>query len=184
MNTKTSKGFTVVELLVVLPIVIVLGSFLAYLFAYQYRIFNTQSAELSIASDARLALDDVDTYVRQANRVAASYSSYTTGPQTLVLQLQAINSSGQVISGVNDMVVFYVSGTSLIEKVFPGTGSSRIAVTRTIANNVDVATFSFGYNNATYSSATVVQTNLALRQTMGGQVRSISISSKATLRNY
>ncbi len=183
MKVRQRNGFTVVELLVVLPLLIVIGFFLAYLFSYQYQVYDTESAELTITYDARTALDEIDAYVRQAMQVASSYSTYTTGTQVLVLQLQSVDASGQAISGVYDDAVFYLSGTTLMEQIFAGAGSTRTALTKTLANNVDTASFSFTYNNASYTLATQVQTNLAVKQNYGGQIRSISVSSKATLRN-
>jgi len=182
--SKKEQGFTVVELLVALPIVVAVAFFLAYLVGYQYKMYNTQSAELAINADARRALDEIDGYVRQANRVASDYSSYATGPQTLVLQLPAVDGSGQAITGVYDNLAVYLSDTTLVSQLFAGAGSSRQASTKNLASNVDTANFSFTYDNASYALVTQVQTNLSLLQNYGGQTRAISVSSKATLRNY
>ncbi len=182
--SNSQEGFTLVELLVVLPIIIVTGFFLAYLVSYEYRVYSTQSAELAIAADARLSLDEIDIYVRQANRVASNYSTYVTDSQTLVLQLQSVDASGQVVSGAYDYAVFYLSGTTLKGQIFPDASSSRVAATKTLANNIDTSNFSFTYDNASYGLARNVETNLALQQNAGGYARSISVSSSATLRNY
>ena len=183
-NHKNSHGFSIIELLVVLPLLIILSFFLAYLVSSQYWSYNNQSIELNITNDARQALDDTDNYVRQAYRVATSYSTYNTGAQTLVLQLQSIDSSSQIIAGNYDYVVYYLSGTDFYRQVFADASSSRASITRRLASNIDTANFSFTYDNASYSLVKQVTTNMALKQNMGGQIRSIAVSSEAKLRNY
>lgn len=179
-----NKGVTIVELLVVLPILVVSAFFLVYLFSSQYTVYNTQTAEFAITSHARVTLDEIDIYVRQARRVVASHLTHVTDSQTLALQLQSIDASSQILVGTYDYAVFYISDGKLMEQIYVGAGSSRIATTKTLAENVDMANFSFAYNNPDYSLVTEVQTNIALAQNIGTQARSVAVSSKAKLRNY
>jgi len=184
VSENSSGGFTIVELIVVVGLTAVISLFLAYLVGYQYQIYNTQAAQLSVTSDARGMADDIDSYVRQAHRVLSSYLTYTTGSQTLVLQVPSIDSSGQIISGTYDTVVFYLSGTDFYRQVFPDASSSRPAVTKKLASGIDTANFSLAYNSADVTGATQVTSNIALVQTVGGQTKSITFSSQADLRNY
>ena len=185
---KNTKGFILTEMVVAIPLLIIISLFLAYLFIYQYWIFNTQNAELNITSEARIALDTVSTAVRGANRVLSSYSTYTAGPQTLILQVQSIDSSSQLISGINDTFVFYLSGTDLMMSVSPGSGSSRSAMSKTLATSIDVNSFAFSYDNQNYSLVKVVTTTIAVtadvRTQVGLKTRSIVLTSEAKLRNY
>ncbi len=181
---KNSAGFTVVEMVVVVAFVAVFAFILSYLAIFQFTIYNTQTANLTIAADARTATDEVDTYVRQAHRIATSYSTYSTGTQALVLQIPSIDGSGQAISATYDTVVFYLTGTDFYRQLFPDAASSRVASTKKLAANIDTANFSFTYNNASLSLATQVTTNIAIKQAVGAQTKSISFSSQATLRNY
>lgn len=187
-NYPCKKGFTVIELVVVLPIAVACMAFLGYIFYFQYWVFNAQSAELAITYDARQSLDSINQYIRQSYRVASSYSTYTTGAQTLVLQLQSINASSQPISGSYDYVVVYLSGTNLYLQVFPNASSTRTASTKKIASDINTSSFGFTYNNATYSAVTKVTTTMAITATVKNQIssqtRSITVSSEAKLRNY
>jgi len=181
------KGFTLIEILISLSIIIALTFFLAYLVFYQYWLYNTQNAEIDIINNARLALNTIDDYVRQSNEVLSSYSTYQTNSQTVILQLNSIDASSQIISGSYDTVVCYLSGTDLLIQLFPDQNSSRVAFTKKLATNIDVNNFSFAYDDPNYSSAEQVTTNLAISvfvPSFEQQNKSISLSSKSKLRNH
>jgi len=184
INLKNNRGFTVVEMTIVISFFVVIAFFLSYLVTYQYWIYNNETAELGITNDARTALDDIDNYVRQSNRVLSSYSTYVTGSQILVLQIQSINSSNQLIPGTYDMAVYYLSGNDLLRQVFPNPSSNRVLITKKLASDIDTNNFTFSYDNSDYSLVTQVTTSLSITQTIGGQTRSITLSSQSKLRNY
>lgn len=179
-----NKGFTLVEVLVVSAILLLIVGFLGYLSIKHFWIYNSQVSELDIEHGARTTLDDIDNHVRGAYRVASSYSGYTSGSQTLVLQLPSVDSSNQIISGTYDYVVFYLSSGSLVRQVFPDPSSSRIAAAKTLTDGVDGDTFSFSYDNADYSLVKQVTTTITITKGNPNQKRSITLSSKSSLRNY
>ena len=180
MNTR--QGFTIIEMVVVTAIVGICGVVLVDLFIGQNRLYKSETAELNVTNDARAALDDVDNYVRQANRTLSSYSSYTAGSQVLILQIQSINASNQLIPGTFDNVVHYLSGSNLLRQIFPNASSSRLAVTKKLANNVSGLVFT--YDNSDYALVNQVTTNLTTQENAGLQTKSITLSSEAKLRNY
>lgn len=176
------KGFSVIELVVVIPLIAMVAFFLSYVGIYHFQTYYSEIAELNITNDIRNALDDIDNYTRQANRVLLSYSTYSTGTNILVLQIPSINGSGAVIEGTYDNVVFYLSGSDFFEQIFPNASSSRVALTKKMANNVSSLTFS--YDNADYSLVKQVTANITITQNAGTSTRSINISSQSKLRNY
>jgi len=176
------SGFTLIEVVIVIGLVSVCSIILSQLFIGQNRLYNSETAELDITGDARTALDDIDSYVRQSNRALSSFSTYTAGSQVLILQIQSINSSNQLIAGTFDNVVYYLSGSGLFRQVFPNVASSRSAITKKLASGVNSLTFT--YNNADYSLVTEVQVDTTVQENVSGQTRSITLSSKAKLRNY
>ena len=181
------RGFTLIELVIALSLIIIITFFLAYLVFYQYWIYNTQSAEINITNDARVSLSTIDDYVRQSNSVESSYSTYQTGLQTLVLQINSIDSSNQIIQNTYDKAVFYLSGTDLKMQIFPDANSSRQALTKNLASNIDVNNFSFSYDNAIYPLVKSVTTNIAIVQAVNSienKNRTISLSSTSKLRNH
>ncbi len=176
------SGFTLIELVVVVALFAVCSVVLVDLFIGHNRLYRSETAELDITNDARQALDDVDGYVRQANRILATYSTYTAGPQVLILQIQSVNASNQLVPGTFDNVVFYLSSENLYRQVFPNVASTRAAVTKKLASNVNSLVFT--YNNADYAQVTEVTLDLTLQKSAGLQNRAITASSKARLRNY
>lgn len=181
---ESSTGFSVIEMVIVVPLIAIMAFFLSYIGIYHFQTFNSQSAELNITDYARTALDDIDNYVRQATRVLSSYSTYTTGTNTLVLQIPSIDSSGQLVAGTYDNAVFYLSGTDLFRRIYPDASSTRSNVIQKLASGVNTSNFSFSYDNGDYSLVKQVTTNLTVTQNAGTQVRSITISSQSKLRNF
>ncbi len=177
-----NRGFSLVEAIIVVLLVLVCVTVIVNLFIGQNRIYKTETAELNITNDARMSLDDIDNYVRQANRTLSSYSTYTAGPQVLILQIQSVNSSDNLIIGTYDYVIYYLTGTTLYRQVFPNAASVRAAVTKKLAGGVNG--LSFTYNTADFANVTEVTTNITIQESAQFQTRSITASSKAILRNY
>ncbi len=176
------NGFTLIEVVIVVALVGVASIILSNLFIGQNRLYRSETAELNVTGDARAALDDLDNYLRQANRTLASYSSFTAGSEVLILQIQSVDGSNRLVAGTFDNVVYYLSEGSLIRQVFPNALSSRPAAAKKLASNV--TGLNFTYNNTDYAQVTEVQTDLTISENAGLQTRSITISSKAKLRNY
>jgi prepilin-type N-terminal cleavage/methylation domain-containing protein len=176
------QGFTLIEIVIVIALVSVAGMILTEVFIGQNRLYRTETAELNITNDARASLDDLDNYLRQTTRTLSSYSTYSAGPQVLILQIQSVNASNQLIPGAYDNVVYYLSGTDFYRQVFPNAASNRAAQTKRLASNV--AGLNFTYNNADYSLVTQVTTDITIQENAGIQTRAITLSSQAILRNY
>jgi prepilin-type N-terminal cleavage/methylation domain-containing protein len=176
------KGFTLIEMVLVIVLVAICGWVAVDMFIGQNRIYKVQTAELNVTSDARGALDDVDNHVRAANRVLDDYTTYSSGPTELVLQIISVDASNEIIPATFDNVVFYLDGTNFFREVFPNALSSRAAGTKKLASNVNSLLFT--YNDISFPLVTAVTTDMTIQEDAGIQTRSITISSKSTLRNY
>lgn len=181
---QKSKGFTLIEVAVVSSILLLVVGFLGYLSVKHFWIYNSQIIQLNVESDARGALDDIDNYVRGAYRVLSSYGSYTTGSQILILQVPSIDLSNQIIASKYDTIVFYLSGTSLVRQAFPDASSSRSVTAKTLSSGVEVSSFMFSYDNINYSLVKQVSTAMTIKQGSSNYERTVTISSKSSLRNY
>ncbi|HEV8601352.1 MAG TPA: prepilin-type N-terminal cleavage/methylation domain-containing protein [Patescibacteria group bacterium] len=178
---KKSGGFTLIELVVVIALVVGVSLVLVNLFIGQNRIYKTQTSELNVTNGARTALDEVDALVRAADQVVASFSTYNTGPQTLVLQTPSINAQNQIIPATFDNVVFYLSNGDLMRLVGANPSSSRAGGTKKLAGGV--TSLNFTYDNGNFALVKQVSTDLTVTESAGSQTRSVSASSKAKLRN-
>ena len=170
------------EVVLVIALVAILSLAIMDMFSGQSKIFNFQNSELTITNDARMALDEVDNYVRGANRVIETYDTYTTGTTTLLLQMQSLDASGYLIPGTYDIVIAYLDGSRLMLKLIPDVASNRQSFEKMLADNVTGLVFT--YNNNDMSLVTEVSEQITLAHSSTTATRTITVSSKATLRNY
>jgi prepilin-type N-terminal cleavage/methylation domain-containing protein len=176
------RGFTLIEALVVMLIMAFALMALVSIFISHARSYRTQNSELEVTNEARVALDDVDNYVRQATRVVATYTTYSSSATQVILQIQSINSSNALIGGKFDYVVYVYSNSVLQRQIFPDASSSRPASTKQLGSHITSLTFT--YDNANFPSVTEVDTNLTVSESAGYQTRSVNYDSKSKLRNY
>lgn len=181
---KEKKGFTLIEILVVATILSLIVGFLGYLSVRHFWVYNNQISELNVEGDTRGALDDIDNYVRSAYRVASNYQSYSTDQDTLILQIPSIDALNRVIDDSYDTVVFSLSNSSLVREIFPDPSSSRVSSTKTITGNSSVDALTFSYDNGNYALVKQITILVTVSQKNGSYERSITISSKSSLRNY
>lgn len=179
---SSQKGFSLVEMMLVILLVAAGVIVITNMFISQNRLYQTQNAELEITSSVRTGLDDIDNYVRQANRVVASYSTYTSGPQVLVLQLQSVNASDQLIAGTYDYVVYELDNGNLNRMIFSNLTSSREGGVKLLGTSI--TTLNFTYNDANFASVTEVSTTITASKSAANQTRSFSANSKSKLRAY
>lgn len=179
---KKEFGFTLIEVILVVFLVGALSLVVSSLFLGQDKIYHTQMMEFGVTSDARTALDDIDAYVRSADVVLATYGSYTTGSQTLILQVPSVNASSQIIPATFDFVVFKLNGSTLNQITTANAASTRVSGTRKLATRVTGLVFS--YDNSNKALVKQVTTDLTAEESYPGvPSKSITVSSKSKLRN-
>ena len=176
------QGFTLIEVTVVIGLVALSSFVLADLFLGQNKIYKTQTAELNISNDARASLDQIDSYVRQSMRALSSFDVYSAGPQVLILQIQSVNLSDQLLPGTFDHVVIRLDGTNLYSEVFPHAASGRSAGLRKLASNV--TGLAFTYDSSDFAMVRRITTDITIQEPATYQTRAITISSTSKLRNY
>ena len=177
-----NRGFTLIEMLVVIALVAVVGIMVAEMFFGQHKLYQAQFSELIVLNDARSALDEIDNYVRGANHVLDVYNTFTSDSDTLILQVQSIDATNQLVPGAYDVVVFYLQAGGLYREVIPNVASVRPATIKQLAGNVTA--LNFVYNDANFTLVSEVNTTLTATNTNPTQTRSATISSKSHLRNY
>jgi prepilin-type N-terminal cleavage/methylation domain-containing protein len=178
---KLSRGFTLIEVVIVVALTGIIMVVLTEFFFTTNQIYKSQNAELGVNMSARASLDDIDAYVKQATQVVDTYSTYSTGPTALILEIQSIDGSGQLIPGVYDKVVYYMTGNSLFREIFPDPASSRLPGGKLLGRYI--STLEFTYDNASMPQVSVVTINMTIAESAGRETRDITISSKSRLRN-
>ncbi len=189
--TKNESGFTLMELLLVVTITTAVGILLVSILVQNSGLFYQQNSRISQGVGENDALSSFRENAKVAKAVAISYpetgsAQYTSGPSQLVLKLAAIDSQSNVITGVFDFVVYYVTANRLYVKIFPGSGSTRQPINQILSNNVNSVTFSYLDQTAqpvTPTSATKVRMMLTLAQKAGKAFETDVATSEADLRN-
>ena len=182
LNKLQASGFTLIEVIIVVFLVGVLSLVVSKLLMGQDKIYHTQSMELGVTGDARVALDDIDSFVRMADMLVSSQEGFTLGPQTLILQIPSINASSQIIPATFDYVVYRLNGANLDRILTPNALSSRTSGTKRLASRI--VSLVFSYDNGNPSLVKNVTTNLTTQESYAGvPTKSITISSKSKLRN-
>jgi prepilin-type N-terminal cleavage/methylation domain-containing protein len=175
------KGFTIIETLIVIVLVGVMLIVLSEFFFGTSNMYRSQDAELQVNFAARVALDDIDAYVRQATVALGYFDIYTAGPTVLILELPSIDSSQQIIPGIFDQVIISKTGSQIFRRVIPNLLSSRIAEEKLLADNV--TSLVFEYNDLDYAQVSEITTTLNISNDTGKELRTLDISSRSTLRN-
>ena len=188
----SSRGLTLIELLVATGIAMVAGVLLLVIIVNSAGLFTKQSSKVAGGLNINDVLSSVRSNIKQSNAVAASYTSgsttYTSGVNRLVLKVSSVDSSNNIIADTYDYFVFFTSLPYLYFKIFPDTLSSRKVLDQILSASVDSLVFKY-FNSATPPEevapaiATKVRATLTLKQKIGINYETNTATSEANLRN-
>ncbi|MCM8812979.1 MAG: prepilin-type N-terminal cleavage/methylation domain-containing protein [Candidatus Omnitrophica bacterium] len=153
MGKRISRqaGFSILEVLIASAVALVISSAVLAAMIASQRSFVTGNAQIELQSAARMALEWLSFDIRVSRQVAASCSisgtTYTTGDDTLVLSVPAIDATNTIIDGTFDFIVYRLTAAvpaQLERIVSPAAASARPADNHIQANNVVSLTFVSG----------------------------------------
>lgn len=188
-NFKFVKGVSLVELLIAMSIVGFLGVLIAALYFSHFKLFSSQNTRIEVASQNKLALEEITNQIRESQGVAASCCTptETTGSDVLVLQIWPLNASGDPTEPVGsptpeyDYIVYKKVADKLNKLVVPAAGSTRQAKDDIIASKVSALALT--YDNADPTQAAQVTINLTTQDTVNNVTQTDTQTSTAVLRN-
>jgi hypothetical protein len=142
----SQKGMSLVELMAATSIGILIVMGLYGLYDVSHITFRQGGEFFKVHSDVRMALDWMTRDIKWATRLMNSKSGYNTGTEILVLEVPAIDASGDVIDADStyDYIIYHLDAadsTKLLRTVDAAGASSRSDETRVVANNVDLLRF-------------------------------------------
>jgi Tfp pilus assembly protein PilW len=188
---RRASGFSLFEALVALLILSIIFVAILSLYSEGQKQFINENAQADVLEESRFPMAWIARDVKMATAVAASYSSYTTSTDTLVLQVPSIDSGGLIIDLAthSDYIVYHISNDRLERVVYGKTGvSSRANGSRTMAYKVAALTFTY-YDSSDNSLASNFQTAASLNASVTAQRRGTfntyqeTMNSKFKLRN-
>ena len=94
------SGYTVVEVLISVAVASVLFSVILFLYLRGQQSFDANRTYLDVYADARLAADWMAKDIKWATQVLPVWGGYTTSDNSLVLEVPAIDASGDIVSSL------------------------------------------------------------------------------------
>ena len=187
--TRYYPGVSLVELLIGMSIVGFMGILIAALYFSHFKLFSSQNTRIEVASENKIALEEMTNQIRESQGVAASCCSptETTSADVLVLQIWPLNASGDPTEPNSsptpqyDYIVYKKVADTLKKMTVPAAGSTRQAKDDIIATKVSALTFT--YDNADVSQAAQVTINLTTQDTVNNVTQTDTKTSTAVIRN-
>jgi len=181
-------GFTIIELITGLAIIGLVSILVASVYIAHFRLFSNQNTAIDVASQNKLALDEIVNQIRQSQSVVttcADCAGDTTSATVLVLQLWPQDASDEPLDNGNyDYIVYKrdaTDNTKLVRKIVADASSSRTSGTKIIATTI--SDLQFTYDNANPTQAGEVTTSVTTTATSQGKTQTTTQKAKAVLRN-
>ncbi len=182
------KGVTLIELTIVIAllgsIVIVISS----VYITGFKTFREELATSRLDSNAQTIIDEITNTAKNAQSAEATYGAYVSGPSSVVLKVPALDDNKNILYTGNEMLfdrVIYFYENNKIHKITFAESNSIRYVENGIDKIIDdkILELSFSYDPDA-ESATLVTINVSSHQEIGKIERTISLTSKARLRNH
>lgn len=185
MKIYIKPGITLIEVLVTAGLTSIIIVLITYTLLNGMQSANINFNRFSASSNLDSTLNNISQFALLATSLPATFSyggeEFTNDPDTLIFQIPSTDSSGEIISGFTDTVVYDYNpaASSLKELVVPNTSSGRILKDKTIANNVSEVVF----EQTNSAKGIVLNINLTIFSTSFGKISNHSISRSVRLRN-
>ena len=183
-----NRGITLIETMIGLAISALLVVILSYCLVIVLRLNEAQKTVSALTSSTDRGIYRISSSIQQSSQILAdaviSGTTYTTSSSALVLKIPTVNSSGQIISGSYDTVVYRRNPSDLSELqeiTDAEAGSARFDGTHLIARFV--TNLLFRYNNSNYSLASTATVFLKTGTTVRGVLKESANQTTVRLRN-
>ena len=179
------NGFTFVELVVTLGISTLALIGLVNLFLVFNSVYGYQQILLATAGSAGAAMSTIEDSVLPASHVLTSHTfsgtTYASGTSTLILELPAVDSSGNIVSDTKDYVAFSSSTTMLYRLTQASINSVRISGLKQLSTTLQSLTFT--YNDNDFTKVTQVTVDLQTQAQFKEQTAQSTLHEQMRLRN-
>ena len=183
-----NRGITLIETMIGLAISALLVVILSYCLIIVLRLNEAQKTVSALTSSTDRGIYRISSSIQQSSQILSSAvisgTTHTTSSSALVLKIPTVNSSGQIISGSYDTVVYRRNPSDLSELqeiTDAEAGSARFDGTHLIARFV--TNLLFRYNNSNYSLASTATVFLKTGTTVRGVLKESANQTTVRLRN-
>ncbi|MFA6519319.1 MAG: type II secretion system protein [Candidatus Paceibacterota bacterium] len=180
------RGFTLIETVVVIAISVIALAALVNLFLIFNTTYGNQQAFMAAAGSAGGTMNALEAAIMPADHVLTSHNfsgtTYSSNASTLVLSLPAVNSSGNIITGTEDYIVFYASSANLYRLIQAGAGSSRVSGLKQLSTTLSA--LSFTYDDADFTKVTNVTVDIVTQAQFKQETVQGHLNEQIYLRNF
>lgn len=174
------------EMIIVIFLFAILLIGLLNIFDWQQKVYNLEQADIAATGSARNVLNAMTFSLAQGRSIISSRTvngtGYTTGGGTVIVEVPAYDSGGNLVADTWDYIIFHVNGTEVIQIIDAAGSSARESGTKLLTDTLE--SLSLTYNNPTPSSASQVTVNLTNRAYYrGNQSVSVNLQETIFLRN-
>lgn len=184
MDYKLNKGFTLAETILTVGLSAMIITAMFSVFAIEQRALELRSQRGDDVRQGQTALRRIEKNIRNGEAVLSTATlfgtPYTTGSQTLIIDVPAIDIDGNFISGETDRLAYVLSGTSVLEISVPAASSVRPSGIFTIAKNAQTLNIQTNGDPVTNTTQVLVYVSFPPPSTAATQVEG---QIRATLRN-
>ncbi len=186
------KGFSLIEILVVLSIASIAGTLLVSSLIQNNNLFLKQSTKISQGVNLNDTTSQISDSIKNASSIAATCPCpqvYTTNDQTIVAAIPSVNATGDILSNTFDYLVITrdSQNTAILRKIiYPNALSSRKSENQVLATTLSLVQFRYYDNNGNSVSPTAagkINFTINVKPTNGLSSEQSSSSGQINLRN-
>lgn len=183
------RGFTLIEVLIVLAVSSLVGTLLLNLWVQNNRVFYQQTLRVDQTLSLTNSSSKITDLLRQSSGIVVSYTTYASSNSILVAQLPSINASDQVIENVYDHLVIFADASApkiLRLKIFPNVQSTRKSEDEVLTTKLATIVFAYLDNNNNVVSpiaATKIRYTINTSEKAGSADESNNVQQTVNLRN-
>lgn len=196
-NIKESRGFTLAEIMVTMTIFVIMTVLVVSFYISGLKIFREKSAERDLIFNAQNTLRDITDNLQKSvtivENVIINMTTYTSGNQTIIAEIPAIDENGETIFQDSEVTTFdYIiydydpNSETIVKHVYPNVASSRSEIENfVLMKQVDSFTFEYSPENPPVDWLAVenIKTNLSAYKIVSNNTKRISLSNTIKPRN-
>lgn len=180
-------GFTLLETVIYFTLGALIMIVITQVFVSQTRFGERQTRQSDITRSATSGIEILKIHIQSAKTVVASRTFggilYTSSSDSLILELPTIDSSGNLISGSSDYVVFFRDplNTALLKiTTEAAVGSARSSNTKIVSAFVN--SVEFHYNKSNIIDADAI--DAALNTSLASSSKTFRATGRARIKLY
>jgi prepilin-type N-terminal cleavage/methylation domain-containing protein len=185
---KQKRGLTLIELLITMVLIGIVLIIITSIYVTGFRTYREELTSSIVQSNAQTILDALVLDVKNGMLVEQTYDTYSTGPDSIIIRVPALNSDHEIQYDGSDMlfdrVIYYYQNNEIHKVTFADPSSIRYPKNG-IDTVLDKNILSLGFEyDPDQTTATLVKATISSNIKVSNRNKQITISGQARLRNH